>query len=133
MAAERAAANEAVARGMFDAFARRDGAALRALFHDDVTWTVPGRGAMAGAHRGRDEVFRFLGRLATETDRTYRSELIDVLASPDRAAALYRARGERHGKTLDLEQVLLLDIAAGVITRVVALPSDPIAFEAFWA
>ena len=53
---------------------------------------------MAGTFTGRDEIFAFLGRLPKETDGTYSSSLIDVLASDDRAAALYRASGERNGR-----------------------------------
>ena len=37
-----AAANEAVVRRIFDAFARKDGFALRDLFAPDAVWTVPG-------------------------------------------------------------------------------------------
>jgi ketosteroid isomerase-like protein len=118
---------------MFDAFTRREGFALRGLFTDDAVWTVPGSGAMAGAYRGRDEIFRFLARLPKETGGTYSSRLIDVLASDDRAAALYRASGERHGRRLDLDQVLLFRMRNGQITEVLALPSDPDAFETFWA
>jgi uncharacterized protein len=125
--------NGALARRIFDAFVRREGFALRGLFADDAVWTVPGRGAMAGVYRGRDEIFRFLARLPKETGGTYSSRLIDVLASDDRAAALYRASGERHGRRLDLDQVLLFRIADGQITDVLALPSDPDAFEAFWS
>jgi uncharacterized protein len=128
-----AAENAALARRIFDAFARKDGFALRGLFADDAVWTVPGSGAMAGVYRGRDEIFGFLARLPKETAGTYSSRLIDVLASDDRAAALYRASGERHGRRLDLDQVLLFRIADGHVTEVLALPSDPEAFEAFWA
>ena len=88
---------------------------------------------MAGTFRGREEIFRFLARLPKETGGTYGSRLIDVLASEDRAAALYVASGERHGRRLDLEQVLLFRVRDGLIAEVLALPSDPAAFEAFWA
>ena len=71
---------------------------MRGLFADDATWIVPGDGVMAGTFRGREEIFRFLGRLPKETDGTYGSRLIDVLASDNRAAALYRASGERVGR-----------------------------------
>ena len=73
---------------------------------------------MAGTFRGRGEIFAFLGRLPKETDGTYSSTLIDVLASDDRAAALYRARGERRGTQLELDQVLLFRIADGLIRKV---------------
>jgi uncharacterized protein (TIGR02246 family) len=128
-----AAENEAIVRTMFDAFARQEGLALRGLFAEDAVWTVPGRGVMAGVYEGREAIFRFLSKLPRETAGTYRSELIDVLVSDDRAAALYRARGSRLGRTLELDQVLLFGIEEGLVRRVLALPSDPDAFEAFWA
>ena len=125
--------NEAIVRRIFDAFARKEGLALRGLFADDAVWSVPGGGVMAGTYRGRESIFRFLARLPRETDGTYSSELVDVLASNERAAALYRARGTRHGRTLELEQVLLFRIEDGLVRDVLALPSDPEAFELFWA
>lgn len=128
-----AAANAAIVRRIFDAFARKEGLALRGLFADDAVWSVPGRGAMAGRYEGREAIFRFLTKLPKETDGTYGSELIDVLASDDRAAALYRARGTRQGRTLELDQVLLFRVEDGLVRHVLALPSDPDAFEAFWA
>jgi hypothetical protein len=126
-------ANETVVRAIFDAFARRDAFALRGLFAADAVWVVPGDGTMAGVYRGREEIFRFLGRLPKETEGTYRSRLVDVLASGERAAALYRASGERDGRRLDLDQVLLFRLEDGLVHEVLALPSDPGAFEEFWA
>ncbi len=128
-----AAENEAMVRQIFDAFARKEGFALRGLFAEDAVWTVPGSGVMAGVFRGREEIFRFLTRLPKETEGTYGSELRDVLASDDRAAALYLARGTRDGRTLELDQLLLFRIDGGLVREVLALPTDPAAFDAFWA
>jgi ketosteroid isomerase-like protein len=128
-----AAENAALVGRIFAAFARKEGFALRGLFAEDAVWTVPGQGVMAGVYRGREEIFRFLARLPKETDGTYGSELVDVLASDRRAAALYRARGTRHGRTLELDQILLFRIEDGLVREVLALPSDPEAFETFWA
>lgn len=130
---EASAANESVVRRIFAAFSRRDAFALRGLFAPDATWTVPGEGTMAGVYRGREEIFRFLSRLSKETGGTYRSQLVDVLVSGERAAALYRASGDRRGRRLDLDQVLLFRIEDGLVSDVLALPSDPAAFEEFWA
>ena len=126
-------ANESVVRRIFDAFSRKQGFALRDLFAPDAVWTVPGEGTMAGVYRGREQIFRFLARLPKETGGTYTSRLVDVLVSDDRAAALYRASGERHGRRLDLDQVLLFRLEEGLVQEVLALPSDPSAFEDFWA
>lgn len=133
MARTARAGNEAVVRAIFDAFARKDAFSLRGLFAEDAVWVVPGNGVMAGTFQGREAIFRFLGRLPKETGGTYTSRLIDVLASETRAAALYRASGERGGRRLELDQVLLFTFAAGLVREVLALPSDPAAFAAFWS
>ncbi len=127
------AENEALVRRIFDAFAQKRGFALRDVFAEDATWVVPGGGKMAGTFTGREEIFGFLGRLPKETGGTYSSTLVDVLASEHRAAALYRASGERLGRRLDLDQVLLFRIEGGLVQEVLALPSDPAAFDTFWA
>jgi uncharacterized protein len=116
-----------------DAFANKEGFALRECFDEDAVWHVPGEGVMAGTYRGRSEIFRFLARLPKLTDGTYRSRVIDVLASEERGAGLYRAMGERAGRTIDIDQLLLFTIQGGLVTEVLALPSDPGAFERFWA
>jgi ketosteroid isomerase-like protein len=128
-----AAENAELVRRIFDAFARKQGFALRGLFAEDAAWVVPGGSVMAGTFQGRDQIFRFLARLPKETGDTYGSRLIDVLASDDRAAALYRAFGSRNGRTLDIDQMLLFGIEDGLVRHVLALPSDPQAFEEFWA
>ena len=120
-------------RHIFDAFARKEGFALRDCFAEDAVWHVPGESVMSGTYRGRAEIFRFLAALPKETNGTYGSRLIDVLASDDRAAALYRAFGERNGLALDIDQLLLFTIRDGLVAEVLALPNDPAAFERFWA
>ena len=125
--------NEAIVRRIFDAFEKKDGFRLRGLFAEDAVWQVPGESVMAGRYQGREAIFGFLGRLPKETGGTYTSRLIDVLASDERAAALYRASGTRYGRQLDLDQLLLFRFDGGLIREVLALPSDPAVFDAFWA
>ncbi len=127
------AANAALVRRIMEAFANKEGFALRECFAEDAVWHVPGAGVMSGTYRGRSEIFRFLARLPKLTGGTYRSEFVDALASEERGAGLYRALGEREGRTLDQHQLLLFTIRDDLVVEVVALPSDPLAFEAFWA
>ena len=59
-----------------------------------------------------------------------------MLASEDRAAALYRAFGERNGRSLDIDQLLLFTIRDGLVAEVLALPNDPasrLRADGFWA
>jgi hypothetical protein len=55
------------------------------------------------------------------------------VADDEHAVAVYRARGTRLGRTLDIDQVLLITHASGIWTDVTALPTDPDAFGEFWA
>ena len=116
-----------------EAFARKEGFALRDCFAEDAVWRVPGNGVMSGTYRGRSEIFRFLARLPKLTDGTYRSTFLDALASTERGAGLYQASGERNGRSIDIEQLLLFTIRDGLVVEVLALPCDPAAFDAFWA
>jgi ketosteroid isomerase-like protein len=126
-------ANAAAVRRLFDAFERKDAFALRSFFADDAFWHVGGASRLAGTYRGRREIVRFLGWLPRLTDGTYASRLIDVLASDERAAVLYRATGRREGRELDIDQLLLFTLRDGVVVEVLALPSDQMAFDAFWS
>ena len=77
------AANAALVRRIMEAFANKEGFALRECFAEDAVWHVPGVGVMSGTYRGRSEIFRFLARLPKLTDGTYRSTFIDALASEE--------------------------------------------------
>lgn len=124
--------NVGVVRRLFDAFVRKDAFSLREGFAEDAVWTVHSSSVVGGTYRGRREIMRFLGSLPKLTDGTYSTRLIDVLASDDRAAVLYRATGRRQGRELDIDQVLLFTLRDGVVTEVLALPSDQHAFDRFW-
>jgi uncharacterized protein len=127
-------ANAALLRRLFDAFARRDVAVVAELLGEDVVWTVPGEVPVAGEHRGRRPVVRFLGQTSRLTEGSYRSELRYALGGDDRAVAVYRATGRRpDGRTLDLDQILLCRVEDGQLVEVTAVPTDQAAFEAFWA
>jgi hypothetical protein len=82
---------------------------------------------------GRDEVLAHLGRVVELTDGTYRTELLDVLASDRRAAAFYRATGRRAGRNLDVLVLLLCEIRAQQIAEAFATPLDQHAFDRFFA
>ena len=98
--------NAAVVREGFDRFVKGDVAALVGLFADDAVWHVPGSNAMAGEYRDRDEIVASLRRTAELTGGRYRVELLWVVADDEHTVAVYRAQGEREGRTLEVEQAL---------------------------
>jgi ketosteroid isomerase-like protein len=99
---------------------------------EDAVWRVPGTTPVSREYRGRDEIFGLFRDTRRLTDGTYASELRWALADGERGVAVYRARGARLGRELDIDQVLLIDLRDGRWQKVVAVPTDPQAFEAFW-
>lgn len=123
----------AAARRGFEDFARGDFAALLGLFAPDAVWHVPGANAMTGAYQGMDEIGLFLRRTRELTRGTYNVELLWAVADDDRLVTLYRARGEREGRTLDIEQALFIGVENGKWADIRAQPLDQAAFDTFWA
>jgi uncharacterized protein len=116
----------------FSAFGR-DALVVARTLADDIIWRVPGTNAMSGEYVGRDAVLRFLRQTMVLSDGTYRTALRYVVADDERVVAVYGARGEREGRTLDIDQALFCVIRDGRIADVTAVPFDFAAFDAFWA
>ena len=89
-------------------------------------WRVPGNvaGRRRGAAAGRRSSTSSARRAASPTARTC-SELRWALADGDHAVAVYRARGKRLGRELDIDQVLLITLRDGRWQEIVAVPTDP--------
>jgi hypothetical protein len=116
----------------FNAFGR-DALTVARTIAEDAVWRVPGSNAMSGEYRGRDAILQFLRQTMVLTGGTYRTELRYVVADAERAVAVYRARGERDGRTIDIEQALFCVVRDGQLVDVTAVPFDGAAFDAFWA
>ena len=82
---------------------------------------------------GRERIFELFRATRRLTEGTYSSELRWCLADGNHAVAVYRATGRRLGRELDIDQVLLITLRDGRWHEILALPTDPVAFEAFWA
>ena len=118
---------------VFAAFRGGDPRALFEVIAEDAVWTVNGTVPVAQVYRGRPRIFELFRETRRLTGGTYLSTLKWLLADDAHAVAVYRAQGTREGRELDIDQVLLIDHRDGVWTNVVAIPSDPPAFERFWA
>ncbi len=121
-------------RRVFAAFGGGDKWALFELIAEDAVWSVPGAAPVSRVYAGRGQIFELFKETRRLTGGSYRSELRWALADDDRAVALYRATGERDdGRRLDIDQVLLIDLAGRRWQQILALPTDPVAFAEFWA
>ena len=118
---------------VFDAFAGGDARALFDVIAEDAVWSVAGSVPVSRTYVGRPEIFELFRLTRRLTDGTYRSELRWALADDEHAVAVYRATGRRLGRALDIDQALLIALRGGRWQEIAAVPTDPGAFEAFWA
>ena len=125
--------NLAVVRRIFDAFTGGDQRALVEGIAEDAVWRVAGSTPVSREYSGRHAIFTLFRLTRRLTDGTYRARLLWALADDERAVAVYRATGKRDGRSLDIEQVLLITLRGGRWSEVVAVPVDAEAFSAFWA
>jgi ketosteroid isomerase-like protein len=117
---------------VFGAFRGGDPRALFEVIAENAIWIVNGTVPVAQVYDGRDRIFELFRETRRLTGGTYLSTLRWALADDEHAVAVYRAQGRRLGRELDIDQVLLIEHAGGVWSRITAIPSDPPAFEAFW-
>ncbi|HVC88025.1 MAG TPA: nuclear transport factor 2 family protein [Gaiellaceae bacterium] len=118
---------------VFAAFRGGDPRALVEVIGADATWIVNGTVPVAQAYVGRARIFELFRETRRLTGGSYLSTLRWSLADDVHAVAVYRAQGTRLGRELDIDQVLLIAHEGGVWRHITAIPSDPPAFEAFWA
>jgi ketosteroid isomerase-like protein len=123
-----------VVRRMYEAVNRGEVAEAAACFAPDAVWVLPGRGPMAGAHRGVQEIYEnFFARLGPLSGGTFHAELLDVAEGERYVVAVQRATAEHGGLTLDVTGCQLMTVEGGQITEVRGHYSDQEALDAFWS
>lgn len=121
-------------RALFDAFRRRDLAAIRDAIDERAVWHFPGRsGGLAGCHSGHDGIFAFLARVGELSGGSFELELEDVLANDERAVALFRGRARRGERRLDNPTCLAIRLRDGRAVELHEFVWDGPAVDAFWS
>jgi uncharacterized protein len=123
--------NEELVRSGFEAFSKGDVDSLRELFDPDAVWHAPGRSPLSGDHRGVDAILGFFARTMELTGGSFRVELHDVVANDEHAVALYVARGEREGRTLEDRSVLVSHVRNGKLLETWQHSEDQYAADEF--
>jgi ketosteroid isomerase-like protein len=124
--------SEELLRQGFEAFSQGDVAAFAALLADDIVFHFPGRGPLAGDHRGKDQVLATVAKQSELTGGTFRVELHDILANDEHAVALNVARAERGGRSWEDNAVLVFHIRDGKISEFWLHPGDQYAGDEFF-
>jgi len=125
--------NEELLQQGFDAFSKGDMEAVAALLTDDVVFHFPGRGPLAGDHRGKDQVLVHLAKQGELTGGTFRLELHDQLANDEHGVALNVARAERGDRHWEDNAVLVFHFKDGKIAELWLHPGDQYAGDEFFS
>jgi uncharacterized protein len=114
-------------------YAGGDQEPVRALLTLDVVWHVPGHSAIAGEHRGRDQVLRYFAERRTLTDATFRIDVRGVLADDQRTVILATGALEHGGETFTWGTIAIFRIAEGKIAECWVLPHDQDTYDEIWS
>ena len=103
------------------------------MLTDDVVWHVPGHNAIAGEHRGRDEVLRYFARRRQLANATFRINVRGVLADDQRTVILATGALEHGGEAFTWGTVAIFRIAAGRIAECWVVPYDQETYDEIWS
>lgn len=125
--------NEELLRKGYDAFSKGDMDTVSSLFADDIVWHVPGRSALAGDYKGKEEVFGFFGKLMEMTEGTFQTELHDILANDEHAVVLVKSRAKRGDVTFVGNEAHVFHIKDGKTTEFWGHSADQYAADEFFS
>jgi ketosteroid isomerase-like protein len=103
------------------------------FYADDIVMRLPGRGSLAGDHRGRPAVIAAIQALLARTsDSTAEVEVLDRLVSGNRVAMVLREAVVRDGKRLDLRRVNVYRVENGRIVDIDIYEADQYEVDEFF-
>jgi hypothetical protein len=124
----------ALVRRGYAAFSTGDIATLSELIADDARQFQPGSGSMSGEYNGRDAILAFYGRLASETNGTFRVELEHVYTDGQgRVVACSRNTAQRGERQLNSGAALVFTIKDGKAQDLHGVEEDLDEWDNFWS
>jgi uncharacterized protein len=123
--------NAEIARSGAEALSKGDMEGLLSLHTDDVVVHIPGRGPLAGDHRGKDAVAKMFQQQVQQLDSPPEMLTHDILATDDHAVVLNKIRATRGGKIQEQDQVVVMHIEGGKVAEVWVHFSDQQAMDEF--
>jgi len=125
--------NEELLRREYDGRARGDLEAVGATFDDQIVWHVPGRNAISGTYRGKDEVMEYIRKRQTLAGGTFRITVHDVLANDEHGFVIASGSATRKGRDWVWRGHGLYRFHDGKIAECWLLPEDQYLFDEIWA
>jgi uncharacterized protein len=125
--------NEQIIRDGFAAFSAGDQEALRRVIAVDAVWHVPGRNPLAGSYKGIEEILGFFGKTVALSEGTFATDVHDVVGNDEHVFAAYTVSGQRGGKSLRDNAVLVFHVQDGKVTEAWGTAGDQYAADEFWS
>jgi uncharacterized protein len=125
--------NVAIMQRAYGAFNTGDTNTLTELM-GETAWHLPGRSPMAGDYQGRGATLAYFGKLAQETEGTFRAELQHMAADGDhRVVGIQRSTADRNGKHLDVANCIVFELKDGRVSDGREHFEDLCAWDEFWS
>jgi ketosteroid isomerase-like protein len=96
-------------------------------------WRGGPTGILAGNYGGRDAIFAMFAQVGQETAGTFCSIPTTMAASGDMVFVQCDVTGDRKGRKLKSDEVLVFTLAAGRVREVRLYHRDAVQSAAFWA
>jgi ketosteroid isomerase-like protein len=112
--------NEELVRTASDALAARDYDTFLTFHHDDVVVHSP-----RGDLRGKDEIRKNFEEMDSMFDKPSERSTHDILANDEHAIVLAKDRVTKDGKTVDVDQVVVIHLRDGKAAEVWVHMTDP--------
>ena len=123
---------EDIVRRGYKAFGEGDMEHFRAIYTPDVVQRMPGNNQLSGEHKGVDNVLGLYGQLFELSGGTFSVELTSVKTQGAKVVSVHHAKGEREGKTLDVDETIEFTFSGDKISRLDVRSTDQTAEDAFW-
>lgn len=129
-----ALAGTEIIRELFKAYADADAQRLAQLLDSEVVYHVPGRSAMAGDYRGREQVLALWDRQKQYMGgKPYRVNEVAMVTNGDHVILLTEVTADRDGHGVKFQGANAYRIKDGRVAEGRVFIFDLDAFDAFWA
>lgn len=109
-----------------------DSETLRALWADDITWTVKGQSPWKGEIKGIDAVCEYLASLGEVGRVGLNLDVKDVMVSNTSAAVILQGHAEVGEDVLNASYLVMAQIVSRKVQEVISVPIDAESVAAFW-
>lgn len=124
---------EGIIREAYAAFGRGDVDGYLLACTQDLVFTIPGSGAIAGVFRGAEGLHDLARKAFEGTGGTFREDVEDVLANARHAVVLARHHFTRGGRQHEYRTAHVYEVREGKLARCWEQPRDPAVFEEAWS